>query len=72
MSLQLRRMFPKMPLGLVGCLCLLLSGCSVTAMMAPVEGPLSQLRPVPVFKVRADGITGNSGKISFAMPDGEV
>ena len=51
---------------------LVLIGCSLTATMVPVEGPLSQLRPVPVFNVRVDGIMGNTGKISFAMQDGET
>ncbi len=40
--------------------------------MVPVEGPLSLLRPVPVLRVRADGILGNSGNISFTMPDGDL
>ena len=46
------------------------SGCSLTATMIPVEGPLSQLRPVPVIQAKADGIMGNSGNITFTMPDG--
>ena len=47
-----------------------LCGCSLTATMIPVEGPLSQLRPVPVIQAKADGIMGNSGNITFTMPDG--
>jgi hypothetical protein len=47
------------------------AGCSVTATMLPVEGPLSQKKPVPVLKVKADGIMGNSGNVTFTMPDGE-
>jgi hypothetical protein len=47
------------------------TGCALTATMMPVEGPLSQQRPVPVLKVKADGILGGNGKLSFAMPDGE-
>lgn len=46
-------------------------GCSLKATMVPVEGPLSHIRPVRVLYVRADGILGNSGDISFVMPDGE-
>ena len=46
-------------------------GCALTATMVPVEGPLSQVRPVPVLRVRADGILGNSGKLSLTMPDGD-
>jgi hypothetical protein len=43
-------------------------GCALTATMVPVSGPLSEQRPVPVVKVRADGILGNSGKITFVLP----
>jgi hypothetical protein len=53
-------------------LALCFSGCSLTATMLPVEGPLSLQRPVPVLQVKADGILGNSGNISFTMPDGET
>lgn len=52
-------------------LLLLLVGCSVTATMVPVEGPLSQLRPIPVYKVKADRVTGNTGKISFSDGNGD-
>jgi hypothetical protein len=48
------------------------TGCAMTATMIPVEGPLSQVRPAPVLQVRVDGILGNSGKLSFTMPDGEA
>lgn len=43
-------------------------GCALTATLIPVEGPLSELRPVPVVKVRADGILGDDGKITFVLP----
>lgn len=46
------------------------AGCSLTATMIPVEGPLSQLRPVPVIEARADGIMGNSGNITLPCPMG--
>lgn len=46
------------------------SGCSLTATMIPVEGPMSQQRPVPVIQAKADGIMGNSGNLTFTMPDG--
>lgn len=48
------------------------NGCAMTATMIPVDGPLSQLRPVPVLQIRVEGIMGNSGKLSFAMPDGDL
>ncbi len=47
-------------------------GCALNGTMVPVEGPLSQVRPVPVLKVRADGIMGNSGNVTFRMPDGDA
>ncbi len=49
----------------------LLAGCSTTAHLYPIEGPLSKLVPLPVLKARADGITGNTGSITLTMPDGE-
>jgi hypothetical protein len=52
-------------------LLLCLIGCGLTATLVPVDGPLSLLRPIPVFKVRVDGILGNSGNITFAMHDGD-
>ena len=53
-------------------LCLTTIGCSLTATMVPVEGPLSERRPLPVLEVKVDGIMGNSGDLSFTMPDGET
>ena len=50
----------------------ILSGCSVKATMVPVEGPLSELRPVPTIEAKATGVTGNSGELSWTMPDGET
>jgi hypothetical protein len=38
--------------------------------MVPVQGPLSEVRPVPVIEAKADGIMGNSGNLTFTMPDG--
>jgi len=49
-----------------------LSGCSTTATLFPIEGPMSKLSPVPVLRARAHGITGNTGNISLTMPDGEL
>ncbi|MFH1519996.1 MAG: hypothetical protein ABIE75_05470 [Candidatus Omnitrophota bacterium] len=48
------------------------AGCTTTAMMYPVEGPLSKQTPLPVLKAKVDGIMGNSGNISLVMPDGEM
>ena len=49
----------------------LLSGCSTTASLFPVDGPLAKLSPPPVLSATADGITGGTGNISLVMPDGE-
>ena len=46
-------------------------GCSTTAMVFPVEGPLSELTPVPRIAATVNGIFGNSGSLSMDMPDGE-
>lgn len=48
-----------------------LAGCSTTATLYPVDGPLSKLQPLPVLTATAGGITGNTGNISLTMPDGE-
>ena len=40
--------------------------------MLPVEGPLSTLRPVPVIEATAKGVSGNTGELSWVMPDGEA
>ena len=50
---------------------ILLSGCSTTASLFPVEGPLSKQIPVPTIKATVNGIMGNTGDISLTMPDGE-
>lgn len=49
-----------------------LSGCSTTATLFPVDGPMSKLSPLPVLTATVDGITGNTGDISLVMPDGEI
>ena len=51
---------------------LALGGCSLKATMIPVEGPMSQIKPPPVIHVKADGIMGNSGNISFTLPTGDA
>ena len=47
------------------------AGCTATASLFPVEGPLSEIQPLPVIKAKATGVTGNSGKMELTMPDGE-
>jgi hypothetical protein len=48
------------------------TGCSTTASLFPVKGPLSSIAPLPVILAKADGIWGNTGSISLTMPDGEM
>lgn len=50
---------------------MILAGCSTTAELFPVRGPLSTQIPVPVLHARVDGIMGNSGRIRLTLPDGE-
>ena len=52
-------------------LLIILSGCSTTATLYPVDGPMSEQQPLPVLTATADGITGNTGNISLTLPDGE-
>ena len=57
---------------IAGFLASLLCGCSTTANLYPVKGPLSLVKPLPIIQARVDGIMGNSGGISLTMPDGEI
>lgn len=49
-----------------------LAGCSTTARLYPVEGPLSSQVPIPVITATVSGITGNNGPIGMTMPDGST
>jgi len=53
-------------------LLILVSGCSKTATLYPVEGPMSKQFPLPVITATVDGITGNTGNISLVLADGEM
>ena len=57
---------------ILGLLVAVLCGCSTTANLYPVKGPLSEVKPLPVIRARVDGIMGNSGDIALTMPDGEA
>lgn len=48
-----------------------LAGCSTTANLYPVEGPLSKIVPLPVVVAKVDGITGNTGDFNLQLPTGE-
>ncbi|MGB5259924.1 MAG: hypothetical protein WBO34_05305 [Gammaproteobacteria bacterium] len=52
-------------------ICILLVGCSTSASLVPVKGPLSKQTPVPTIQATVNGIMGNTGEIKLAMPDGE-
>jgi hypothetical protein len=47
------------------------SGCTATARLYPVQGPLSSQTPLPVYVARLSGAL-NSGSISTVLNDGEV
>ena len=49
-----------------------LVGCSVTATLFPVSGPMTKQSPLPVLKAKVMGVMGNTGDIKLVMPDGEV
>jgi len=53
-------------------LVLLVTGCTTTASLYPVKGPLSEQKPLPVLTAHVDGFMGNTGSISLTMPDGEL
>ena len=47
------------------------AGCSTTATLFPIDGPLSKQIPLPTLVARVDGITGNTGDISMDLSAGE-
>jgi len=49
----------------------LLNGCTTTANLYPVQGPLAKQKPFPVITAHVNGIMGNTGEISLVLPDGE-
>lgn len=50
---------------------LALVGCSTTAILTPIEGPISQTG-APAISAKVNGIVGNSGTIETTLPSGEV
>lgn len=49
-----------------------LSSCSVTGNLYPVEGPLSEIRPLPVIPIEIQDVQRNSGRARLVLPSGEV
>lgn len=49
----------------------LLVGCSTTATLTPVEGPLANAG-APTIQAKIGGILAHSGTIEMTMPDGEI
>jgi hypothetical protein len=47
-----------------------IAGCSTTARLYPVEGPASVQAPVQVLNATINGISGNNGSLTVALPDG--
>jgi len=47
-------------------------GCSLKATLVPVEGPLSQVRPIQTIEAKATGLLGNSGGLTWTMPAGAI
>ena len=52
--------------------CVALGGCSTTANLYPIQGPLSKTVPLPVVTAHVDGITSNTGGLGMTLPDGEI
>ena len=48
----------------------LLSGCSTTATVVPITGPLAKAGS-PEIKVKILGVLSTNGRLEFTMPDGE-
>lgn len=46
---------------------LLVSACSTSIEMMPVEGPLAAQRPLQIVRATAESISGNSGKLTIHM-----
>jgi hypothetical protein len=55
---------------LLSALCLM-TGCSATFRLYPIQGPLSTQTPLPVFPGKVTGVL-NSGNVSFTLGGGEV
>lgn len=49
---------------------LALSGCTQTVYMYPIDGPMSEVQPLPEIVATAQGVEGNTGRFSFTRPDG--
>jgi hypothetical protein len=56
-------------LSTIACL-FVVAGCSTTVNLYPVEGPFSELIPIPVIQATASVITGNNGEITAILPNG--
>lgn len=50
----------------------LLTACSTTVSFFPVSGPLSQAKLNQPIVATADGIWGNTGKMTLTLPNNEV
>jgi hypothetical protein len=50
----------------------LLTACSTKVSFFPVSGPLSQAKLSQPIVATADGIWGNTGKLTLTLPNGEV
>ena len=46
-------------------------GCSITATMILVVGPLSQAKPLPTLRVLVQGVQGNTGNL-YDLPESLV
>jgi hypothetical protein len=49
-----------------------LMACSTSVSLFPISGPYAQAKQIQPIIAKADGIMGNSGKISLTLPSGEA
>jgi hypothetical protein len=61
----------RYPFCAVGLFVGLLGGCSTTANLYPIEGPLSKVLPLPTVVASVDGILGGTGNFNLTLPNGE-
>lgn len=48
-----------------------LAGCSITASVYPIAGPMSEQLPLPVLAAQVHSVHKNTGQIDMMLPSGE-
>lgn len=50
----------------------LVTGCTVTGHLYPLQGPLAQQHPAPIYPLTLTSFATSSGNISVSLQDGEI